>query len=54
MIGFTKAILTLSLGVVAAIIALNNVVNYDTGFKFTKHVLSRDDVFPDSKLKHRA
>jgi predicted small integral membrane protein len=54
MIRFAKAMLTLSLGMTATIIVLNNIVDYNTGHKFTKHVLSMDDVYPDSRLKRRA
>jgi len=43
-----------AVGLFAALVALDNVLDYGTNFAFVQHVLSMDTIFPDSGLKWRA
>jgi len=49
-----QALLVLWIGAFAALVALNNSVDYGTNFRFVQHVLGMDTVRPDSKLRRRA
>lgn len=50
----TKAVLVASVGLLALIIVINNVTDYDANFRYIHHVLSMDAVFPDNQLTWRA
>jgi len=43
-----------ALAAFALIVAYNNVVDYDSNYRFVRHVLSMDTIFPDSVLRSRA
>lgn len=49
-----KALMVASVGVWALLIAVDNVIDYDSNWQFIRHVLSMDTVFPDNALKYRA
>ena len=49
-----QALLVLWIGLFAALVALNNIVDYGTNFRFVQHVFSMDTTFADSKLRRRA
>jgi predicted small integral membrane protein len=50
----SKIALVASIGVLALIIAIDNVIDYDSNFRYVYHVLTMDTVFPDSQLTWRA
>ena len=43
-----------SVGFWSALIAWNNLADYDSNWEFVRHVLSMDTVFPDNAVKSRA
>ena len=49
-----QAVLVFWIGAFAALVALNNMVDYGTNFRFVQHVFSMDTTFADSKLRRRA
>ena len=49
-----QALFVLWIGAFAALVALNNIVDYGTNFRFVRHVFSMDTTFADSKLQRRA
>lgn len=49
-----QALFVLWIGAFAAIVVLNNVVDYGTNFRFVQHVFDMDTTFADSKLRRRA
>ena len=49
-----QALFVLWIGLFAALVALNNIVDYGTNFRFVQHVFSMDTTFADSKLRRRA
>lgn len=49
-----SAILVLIIGVNLFIIALNNILDYNSNWEFVKHVLLMDTTFPDNKLQWRS
>jgi predicted small integral membrane protein len=50
----SKSLLTLSLGIFALLVGLNNIIDYGANFAFVQHVLSMDTTFPGNKLMWRA
>ncbi len=50
----SKTLLVASIGLLAAIILLNNVTDYNVNFNYIQHVLSMDTVLLDSHLTWRA
>lgn len=50
----SKTLLVASIGLLALVIVVNNLTDYDANFKYIQHVLSMDTVFPDSQLTWRA
>jgi predicted small integral membrane protein len=50
----SKIVLVASIGLLALLIVINNVTDYDTNFQYVYHVLSMDTIFPDSTLTWRA
>jgi predicted small integral membrane protein len=53
-IRISKVLMTAMLAAFAAIVAYDNVVDYDTNYQFVRHVLSMDTTFPDNALMGRA
>ncbi|MDR9864355.1 MULTISPECIES: DUF2165 family protein [Pseudomonas] len=53
-IRYAKIILTLMLGGFAALVAFNNITDYESNFAFVKHVLSMDTTFPGNAALYRA
>jgi predicted small integral membrane protein len=53
-IRLSKIALVASIGLLALIIVMNNVTDYDANFRYIYHVLTMDTVFPDSQLTWRA
>jgi len=49
-----QALFVLWIGAFAALVALNNIVDYGTNLRFVQHVFSMDTTFADSKLRRRA
>jgi len=49
-----KTSLVAVVSVFFAVVAFNNVTDYDTNWAFVRHVLAMDTIFPDSTLKWRA
>ena len=49
-----QALLVAWIGLFAALVVLNNIVDYGTNFRFVQHVFSMDTTFADSKLRLRA
>ena len=54
LIRFSKALLSLSLGLLTLVVVFNNITDYWTNFNFVSHVLSMDTIFAGSKLRSRA
>jgi predicted small integral membrane protein len=50
----SKVVLVASIGLLALIIVINNVTDYNTNFQYVYHVLSMDTIFPNSTLTWRA
>jgi predicted small integral membrane protein len=50
----SKTLLVGSIGLLALVIVLNNLTDYNANFMYIQHVLSMDTVFPDSQLTWRA
>ncbi len=50
----SKSLLTLSLGIFALLVGVDNIFDYGTNFAFVQHVLSMDTTFPGNKLMWRA
>jgi predicted small integral membrane protein len=50
----SKSALTLTLGIFALLVSVDNIIDYDTNFAFVQHVLSMDTTFPGNKLMWRA
>lgn len=53
-IRLAKAFLVFLIGVFALLVGVNNVLDYESNFRFVAHVLSMDTTFPDNALKGRA
>jgi predicted small integral membrane protein len=49
-----QALFVLWIGAFAALVVLNNLVDYGTNFRFVQHVFGMDTTFADSKLRRRA
>jgi len=49
-----QALFVFWIGAFAALVALNNIVDYGTNLRFAQHVLTMDTTFEDSKLRRRA
>ena len=49
-----QALFVLWIGAFAALVTLNNIVDYGTNFRFVQHVFSMDTTFVDSRLRRRA
>ncbi|HTJ01768.1 MAG TPA: DUF2165 domain-containing protein [Methylovirgula sp.] len=54
LVSLCKAALVAMVAAFFALVAFNNVVDYDSNWAFIRHVLAMDTVFPDSALKSRA
>jgi predicted small integral membrane protein len=54
MIRTLKAAMVGAIGAWAFLIALGNVIDYDSNWHFVQHVLSMDTVFADNPLRYRA
>lgn len=50
----SKTLLVASIGLLAAVIVLNNLTDYNANFDYIQHVLSMDTVLLDSRLTWRA
>src|SRR5258708_188260 len=53
-IRLVKVALVASTALFALLVAVDNVVDYDTNYAFVRHTLSMDTTFPDNVLKARA
>lgn len=53
-IRLSKIILVFSFGVYVLLVALGNVMDYQSNFQFVKHVLSMDTTFPGNSLMWRS
>ena len=42
------------LAILALLVAVNNVLDYESNFRFVQHVMSMDTVYPDNTLRYRA
>jgi predicted small integral membrane protein len=49
-----KSLMVAAVGIWGILIAIDNVIDYDSNWRFVQHVLSMDTVFPDNALKYRA
>jgi predicted small integral membrane protein len=49
-----QALFVLWIGAFAALVVLNNLVDYGTNLRFVQHVFTMDTTFADSKLRRRA
>ena len=54
LIRLSKALLSLTVGLLASLIVFNNLTDYWTNYHFVAHVMSMDTVFPESKTRRRA
>ena len=54
LIRISKIILISSIGCLALLVAVNNVLDYESNFRFVQHVMSMDTVYPDNTLRYRA
>jgi predicted small integral membrane protein len=49
-----QALFVVWIGLFAALVALNNIVDYGTNLRFVQHVFTMDTTFDDSRLRRRA
>jgi predicted small integral membrane protein len=49
-----KTLLTSTLALYFLLVAFNNIIDYDTNFKFVQHVLSMDSIPADAHVQWRA
>ena len=49
-----KTLLTSTLALYFLLVAFNNIIDYDTNFKFVQHVLSKDSIPADAHIQWRA
>jgi predicted small integral membrane protein len=49
-----KTSMVFAVGLWALLVAVGNILDYDSNWHFVQHVLSMDTVFPDNALKYRA
>jgi predicted small integral membrane protein len=49
-----KAAMVAATAVFALLVAINNLVDYDSNYAFVRHTLSMDTTFPDNALRSRA
>lgn len=49
-----KVVLTAGVALLAFLVTLNNIVDYESNWVFVQHVLAMDTVFPHSSLRTRA
>jgi predicted small integral membrane protein len=49
-----QSLFVLYIGLFAASVTLNNLMDYGTNYNFVRHVMSMDTIFPDCRLKWRA
>lgn len=49
-----KAAMVAATAVFALLVAVNNLLDYDTNYAFVRHTLSMDTTFPDNALRGRA
>jgi predicted small integral membrane protein len=54
MIRASKIILVGGIGCLALLVAINNVLDYESNFRFVQHVMSMDTVYPQNALRYRA
>jgi predicted small integral membrane protein len=50
----SKIILVSGIGCLALLVAANNVLDYESNFRFVQHVMSMDTVYPGNALTYRA
>jgi predicted small integral membrane protein len=50
----SKILMVASIGLLATVIVVNNLTDYDANFQYIQHVLSMDTVLPSSQLTWRA
>lgn len=51
---YSKVLLVAAIGLLALVITLNNLVDYDSNFLYIQHVMSMDTTFANNQLKPRA
>jgi predicted small integral membrane protein len=49
-----KVLIAASLALFADLVAIDNIIDYDSNYNFVRHVLSMDTTFPDSATHWRA
>jgi predicted small integral membrane protein len=49
-----KVFMSLAFGLFGLLVALDNLLDYDTNFAFVQHVFSMDTTFPNGRLHERA
>jgi len=54
MIRLLQTLLVGAIGLFAALVAINNLLDYDSNYAFVQHVLSMDTTFPGNALMGRA
>ena len=50
----SKIFLISGIGCLALVVASNNILDYQSNFRFVQHVMSMDTVYPGNVLKYRA
>ena len=53
-IRLVQTLLVAAIGLFAALVAIDNIIDYGTNFAFVQHVLSMDTTFPNNALMGRA
>ena len=53
-IRLAKALLTLAVGVYGIIVVFGNLTDYQTNYKFIRHVMTMDTTYPDNTMMYRA
>jgi len=51
---WTKVIVTALIGLMAALIAIDNLSDYGTNYLFVEHVMKMDTIFPESHIHYRS
>ena len=49
-----KIVMVASLALFAFLVTFGNVTDYDANYRFVRHVLSMDTIYPDNPLSYRA
>ncbi|MBV8325177.1 DUF2165 domain-containing protein [Chryseobacterium sp.] len=53
-IRLSKSLIILAIAFFVSLVVFGNISDYHTNYQYVRHVLSMDDVFPDTAIRYRA